>query len=414
MITGYIRSTGFARAMTCVVTSSKRTLLAFSAKRPKGIGRSCLRRCRPSFHIRRIWFDRSRTRIALGELAGVGRMLPNPQLLIRPFVRREAVLSSRIEGTVTRLDQLLLFEVQPEEEKDRPPDWGEVRNYVAAMESGLENLRDGMPLCLRMIRNLHDELMKGVRGGEKQAGSFRTCPVYIGKQHQSIADARLVPPPQTELDRLLGDFERFLHLPGDLPVIVQLALMHYQFEAIHPFNDGNGRIGRLLITLMLCERGLLPQPLLYLSAFFEKNRNEYYDGLLEVSRRAAWAEWIAFFARGIAEQSHDAIRRTRGLLDLWQTYRQLMQRKAQSAKVLQLVDQLFASPFITIPGAARLLGVTYRAAQLNVEKLIEATVLNELSPKRKTNRVFFAPEILALLQAESAPIEASPAQQSAR
>jgi Fic family protein len=340
---------------------------------------------------------------ALGELAGVGRMLPNPHLLIRPFVRREAVLSSKIEGTVTRLDQLLLFEAQADRDPAQAADTVEVANYVMALEFGLDRVRKGIPLCLRLIKEIHQILLQGVRGGEKRPGEFRTCPVFLGRQGQVIADARFVPPPQTEINQLLSDFEKFLNFPGKIPVLVQVALMHYQFETIHPFNDGNGRIGRLLITLMLCERKILPEPLLYLSAYFEKNRNDYYDGLLKVSQQAAWERWIEFFAAGVTEQAQDAIRRARGMLDLWRGYRKTMQKRSQSSKVLQLVDQLFASPFITIPGAAKLLQVTYAAAQQNVEKLIKAKILREVQPKRKKYRVYFAQQVLTLLEAESAP-----------
>jgi Fic family protein len=184
--------------------------------------------------------------------------------------------------------------------------------------------------------------------------------------------------------------------------------MHYQFETIHPFNDGNGRIGRLMISLMLCERNILPQPLLYLSAYFEQHRNDYYDGLLQVSQQAAWKDWIEFFAAGVTEQAQDAIRRARGMLDLWRGYRKTMQQRSQSSKVLQLVDQLFASPFVTIPGVAKLLQVTWPAAQQNVEKLIQAKILREVQPKRKKNRVYFAPQVLRLLEAESAPEAESP------
>lgn len=340
---------------------------------------------------------------ALGELGGVGRMLPNPHLLIRPFVRREAILSSRIEGTVTRLDELLRFEAQPEEEGARPGDVEEVINYVRAMEYGLQRLGEGMPLCLRLIREIHERLLEGVRGGEKRPGDFRQCPVLIGRSGQSFEDARFVPPEHTALVPLLRDFERFLNDPGDLPVIAQLALTHYQFEALHPFMDGNGRVGRLLITLLLCERGGLAQPLLYLSAYLERHDREYKDHLLAVSQRGSWESWIAFFARGIAEQARDAIRRAGRLLDLRQSYRERMQEASQSSGVLRLVDELFAAPFVTMPGVARLLGVTHRAAKLNVEKLIAASILREAEPPRKTRRVYFAPEILALLSADAAP-----------
>jgi Fic family protein len=338
---------------------------------------------------------------ALGELAGVGRLLPNALLLIRPFLRREAVLSSRIEGTVTRLDQLLLFEVQPNSNVEDESDIREVLNYVMALTYGLERIKEGMPLCLRLLREIHSRLMDGVRGGEKRPGEFRHCPVMIGRQGQGFADARFVPPHHTLLDPLLADFERFLNEPGDLPLVVQLALAHYQFEAIHPFMDGNGRIGRLLMTLMLCERNCLPQPLLYLSAYLERHNQPYRDHLLQISQKATWAEWIEFFAVGVTEQSRDAILRARRMLDLQQIYRDRMQQASQSSGVLRLVDHLFAAPFLTIPGVARLLDVTHRSATLNVEKLIQQDILKETEPAKKTRRVFYAPEILNLLNVDS-------------
>lgn len=339
---------------------------------------------------------------ALGELAGVGRDLPNPHLLMMPFIRREAVLSSRIEGTVTRLDQLLLFEVEPDAPTDNPSDVKEVQNYVEALELGLKRLAEGMPLCLRLIRELHERLMQGVRGDEQRPGEFRDCQVIIGRQGQSIADARFVPPPPQSLNPLLQDFEQFLNNPGDLPVVVQLALAHYQFEAIHPFRDGNGRVGRLLITLILCERKSLPQPLLYLSAYFEKRDAEYRDHLLNISQRGTWQEWIAFFADGVAEQAHDAVLRVRGLRKLQDEYRDRMQRASQSTAILRLVDHLFSIPYLTIRFAEKLLDQTHRAASQNVKKLIAEGILEPLDPNRKKNRVFVARRILDLLSADSA------------
>src|SRR5262249_33484686 len=179
---------------------------------------------------------------ALGELAGVGRRLPNPHLLIRPFLSREAVLSSRIEGTVTRLDQLFLFEAEADE-LVHPVDVGEVANYVRALESGLQRLSEGLPLCLRLLREVHERLLQGVRGENKRPGQFRNCGVMIRRGGQTWDDARFIPPTHDALEPLLRDFERFLNNPGDLPVVAQLALAHYQFETVHPFMDGNGRLG---------------------------------------------------------------------------------------------------------------------------------------------------------------------------
>ena len=338
---------------------------------------------------------------ALGELAGVGRMLPNPHLLIRPFLRREAVLSSRIEGTVTRLDQLFLFEAEPEHVAESA-DVAEVVNHVLALEHGLDLLKK-MPLCLRLIREVHARLLQGVRGQERRPGEFRECPVVIGRS-RLYDEARFVPPAHPALPPLLRDLERFLNTPGNLPVVVQIALMHYQFEAIHPFMDGNGRVGRLLITLMLCARGVLPLPLLYLSAFFERHDQEYKDHMLEVSRRGAWAEWLQFFARGVAEQGKDAAQRAGRLLDLNKKYQRKVAAVARSATALRLLDELFASPFITVSGAARAVGMTFPTAQNNVNKLVEAGILREMTG-RTTNRIYVADEILRLLDAPTADAE---------
>jgi Fic family protein len=341
---------------------------------------------------------------ALGELAGVGRMLPNPHLLIRPFLRREAVLSSRIEGTVTRLDQLFLFEAQPDE-VHHPADAEEVRNYVLAMEHGLTRVREGSPFTLQLLREVHAILLRGVRGGDKRPGEIRSRPVLLGRAGQTYEDARFVPPCHTTLEPLLQDFVRFLREERSLPVVLQVALMHYQFETIHPFNDGNGRVGRLLIPLMLCERGSLPQPLLYLSAFFEQHRQEYYDRLLEVSRRGAWNDWLSFFAGGVAEQARDANARARRLLDLWQEYRHRAAGVVRSPAVLRLIDELFASPFLTANRAKDVTEVSFKNAQRMVDRLAAAGILREVTGQKRY-RVYCAEEILRLLDE---PLIAAPA-----
>ena len=198
--------------------------------------------------------------------------------------------------------------------------------------------------------------------------------------------------------RALDEFEKYLHADSEFPLLIRLALIHYQFEAIHPFLDGNGRIGRLLLTLLLCADGALPQPLLYLSAFFERYREDYYRSLMAVSQRGEWMNWINFFLRGVEEQSRDAVKKSSRLLDLWQQYRQRLQSGRASALGLRLVDELFAAPVITYGGAANLLGVTQRAARLNVEKLIEIGILKEASGRRR-NRIFAATEIIGILEA---------------
>jgi Fic family protein len=340
----------------------------------------------------------SRADQAVGRLAGVGQMLPNPHLLIGPFLRREAVLSSRIEGTVTTPEELLLFEAGSPRQTETP-DVREVANYVRAIEHGLARLPE-LPVSLRLMREAHAMLLSDVRGGARRPGEFRRGQNYIaGRPGQPIQDARFVPPPVSEMHQALDDLEKFIHAPGNFPVLVQLPLIHYQFEAIHPFEDGNGRIGRLLITVLLCERGCLPQPLLYLSAFLESHRRDYMDHLLHVSQKGTWIEWIRFFLQGVAEQAEDAILRSQRLLDLWGEYRQRMQTPRSSALPLQLVDELFKYPALRISQAARILGVTYPTAKLNIQKLQQAEILHPHGEPRR-NRIYIAPEIVGIIESE--------------
>jgi len=331
----------------------------------------------------------------LSELAGVARTLPNPHLLIRPFLSREAVLSSRIEGTQASLSDLFFFEaakVPPTPESDVR----EVRNYVGALERGLKSL-DKLPISTRLLREMHQELMSGVRGEHLTPGETRTSQNWIGPSGCTLNDAKFVPPPPEEMQDTLSDLEKFIHAPSPLPLVVRLALVHYQFEAIHPFLDGNGRIGRLLIVLLLCNEKVLPQPMLYLSAYFERNRKEYYRLLFEVSRDGSWQEWISFFLRGLAEQSRDAISRSDQLLKLWRDYRQSVQTSRSSALLLTLIDELFDRPYLTFSRAKTLLGVTFRSAQLNVLKLVNAGILEEV-PGRNYGRIFIARKIVSILE----------------
>ena len=236
----------------------------------------------------------------VGELAGQGAQLPNPHILIRPFVRREAVLSSKIEGTQATLGELLAAEAGAAVDRS-PEDLREVGNYVVALEYGVKRLKS-LPLSLRLIRDLHAKLMKGVRGDRATPGEFRKVQNWIGPPGCTQANATYVPPPPGELMTCLGALEQSLH-HRDIPVLVHAAMVHYQFEAIHPFIDGNGRVGRLLTTLMLVERQVMPSPLLYLSAFFEATRQDYYSRLLGVSRDGAWEPWLEYFLNGVARQA---------------------------------------------------------------------------------------------------------------
>lgn len=327
---------------------------------------------------------------ALGQLAGVGRNLPNPHLLIGPFKRREAVLSSRIEGTQASLSDLLLFEAIPDA---HPPvaDVREVANYVEALEYGLAR-QTTLPMSLRLIREMHARLMAGVRGRERTPGEFRRAQNWIGPPGCTVTNATFVPPPPHELSPAMDRFEEYLHAPSDLPPLVRLALIHYQFEALHPFLDGNGRIGRLLITLLLCMEAILPGPLLYLSVYFERYRSQYYEGLLRVSRDGAWSEWIDFFLRGAAEQAMDAVERADRLLRLREEFHQRLHAARRSALLLKLTDELFAFPATTISRTAALLEVTPAAAHGSVTKLVQAGILREATG-RKRNRIWVADQI---------------------
>jgi Fic family protein len=334
---------------------------------------------------------------ALGLLQGLVQSLPSPQILVRPFVRREAELSSRIEGTYANQEELVLFELDRQTAADKP-DVREVWNYVAAFEYGLKRLQE-LPVSLRLIRELHCKLMKGVRGHDRQPGEFRTCQNYIGRKGEPITKARYVPPPPAELTACLDAFEKAIHAETKQPFLVRLALIHYQFEAIHPFEDGNGRIGRLLLPLLLVEKGILSHPLIQLSAYFDQHRREYYDQLLHVSRTGEWQPWIQFFLRAVHQESKEAVRRTQAILKLRNQYREKMEAVGASAQALKIVDDLFITPAVTVTGVAKRLRASYPTAELLVRKLVRAGILSS-DKMRRRNRVFHASEILNLIQKE--------------
>jgi Fic family protein len=328
----------------------------------------------------------------LGQLAGEGRSLPNPHLLMRPFIKREAVLSSRIEGTQATLGELLAADAGAAVERS-PEDLREVGNYVLALDAGIKLLRK-LPLSLRLVRELHARLMQGVRGGVATPGEFRRSQNWIGPAGCTLDNASYVPPPPDELMAPLGDWEKFLH-DRSLPPLAQVAMLHYQFEAIHPFLDGNGRVGRLLITLFLVQRGILPTPLLYLSAFFEATRREYYDRLSAVTTRSAWADWLEYFLNGVARMSEDAFSRAErinALLDLWRQGAAGAASRAPS----QLVELLAENPYWTINKIAQRLKVAFTTAQRAVEKLESLGVLEQITDSRR-GRVYCATAIMSIL-----------------
>ena len=301
---------------------------------------------------------------AAGRLAGEGRRLPNPHLLIRPFVRREAVLSSRIEGTQATLGELLAAEAGAAVERS-PADLREVGNYVVALEYGVERL-GALPLSLRLVRELHERLMRGVRGDAATPGEFRRSQNWIGPPGSTLSDASFVPPPPELLMDCLGSWEKFLH-DDTQPPLVHAALAHSQFEAIHPFLDGNGRVGRLLITLLLIAKGVLPSPLLYLSAWFEMTRPEYYTRLSGVTERGEWEEWLAYFLTGVAAQAEDSLGRIRRIDELLSRWRgQLEATSRLPEKTLELFVE---NPFWSVNKLAARLEVAFTTAQRAISRL---------------------------------------------
>jgi Fic family protein len=321
----------------------------------------------------------SRADAALSELSGIGRLLPNPHLLIAPWVRREAVLSSRIEGTRASLSDLLIDEIGGEHTAPKPPDdIHEVRNYVDALEYGIERLRE-LPLSLRLVRELHARLMKGVRGDKATPGEFRRTQNWIGPPGSTPETAAYVPPPIAEMDSCLNDWEKFLHERDVMPDLVQCAIMHEQFEAIHPFLDGNGRLGRLLITLFLIERGRLYQPLLYLSAYIDEHRTDYYELLQRVRTHGDWDAWVRYFITGVSRIAAEAVQQSTELLDIRDRFRAKVKDKSRA---LQLVDELFTNPYMTVAHAQKVLGVSNPTARKMVELLVERGIIARLGEKR--------------------------------
>lgn len=326
---------------------------------------------------------------SVSVLAGIGETLANPYLLIRPFIRREAVLSSQIEGTQASLSDVFLYEAS-DRPRDPTGDAREVANYVRALEHGLQRL-DDLPLSVRLMNEMHERLLKGVRGEEKMPGSLRNRQVWIGERGTNVEDARFVPPPAALVPDLMADLERFLNEDPQLPPLVQAALMHYQFEAIHPYMDGNGRVGRLLVILFLCAKGVLRIPLLYLSAYFERLRDDYYDHLLRASKYGDWQGWLRFFLRGVDLQARDAAARSRRLRKLQDEYRSRLQ-DVRSGNAQLLLDEILMAPFITAQRAAAALDVTLRAARSLLERFVSLDILAEDRSARP--RLYVARELL--------------------
>ncbi len=336
-----------------------------------------------------------RATLAIGRLDGVSALLPDPQLFLYAFVRREAVLSSQIEGTQSSLSDLLLFEL---DEVPGVPfdDVVEVSNYIAALEYGMARLQADFPLCNRLLREMHVHLMARGRGSDKAPGEFRRSQNWIGGTRPG--NARFVPPPPLEVEQCMAALEQFINQPADaVPVLVKAALAHVQFETIHPFLDGNGRLGRLLIALLLHQGGLLTQPLLYLSLYFKQHRPEYYELLGRVRTQGDWESWVDFFLEGVAQTAHGAVQTAQRLVVLFQQDTQRIQNTGRgAANALRVHHALRIHPVTTLKLLCAETGMSFPTAGKVMQTLIQHGIARELTGQRR-NRVFVYDGYLSIL-----------------
>ena len=332
----------------------------------------------------------SKAERALGRLDGIATVLPNPNLFVAMYVRHEAVLSSQIEGTQSTLEDVLQFEAKGG--KEQIQDLEEVVNYVEALNYGLKRL-EALPLSLRLIREIHDHLLRNVRGANRTPGEFRTSQNWIGPAGATLANAAFVPPPVLEMHRALDNFESFLHADAGLPDLIQCGIAHAQFETIHPFLDGNGRIGRLLITFLLCQKEILSRPLLYLSLYLKTHRSEYYDRLMAIRLDGNWEGWLKFFLKGVFEVSQSATETSRAILQLRENHRAIVAETMgrRSPLGLQLLDLLFMQPIIYVPVVAKRLECSYVTANRLIEQLEKRGILEETTGGRRNRRFRYQP-----------------------
>lgn len=339
---------------------------------------------------------------ALGRLDGIASVLPDPSLFLYMYVRKEALLSSQIEGTQSSLSDLLLFEAEeaPGVPLDDPR---EVSNYAAAMDHGLERLREGFPLSLRLIREIHAVLLSQGRGQDKEPGEFRRSQNWIGGTRPG--NAMFVPPPPHEVMPAMGKLEIFIHADiPNLPVLVKAALVHVQFETIHPFLDGNGRVGRLLITFMLCERAVLRQPLLFLSLYFKQHRKTYYDLLQSVREQGAWEDWLAFFLAGVTETASLSMSTAQRMLQFFsEDHRKIEVLGRGASNPLRLHQLLRRRPLVTIPDAARMLKLSQPTVTAGLRHLIDLGIVREMTGRQR-NRIFVYQQYLDLLAEGTDPL----------
>ena len=333
---------------------------------------------------------------AIGRLDASGDILPNPDLFVAMYVRKEAVLSSQIEGTQASLTDVLEYELI-QAKRGRRSDVGEVVNYVAAMNYGLEKLGDN-PLSSRLLLEIHKELLKGVRGSEKSPGRLREFQNSIGGADSSPRNAAFVPPPPSEVGPAVDDIEAFIESTVRTPILIKAGLIHSQFETIHPFLDGNGRMGRLLITFLLSQHGVLKRPILYLSAYFKQHRQEYYERLQAVRDSGDWEQWLKFFLMAVLDVSQEAADTAHQILALREGHRQTVQHsKFGTVSSLELLDHLFQEPYLSVPRAAELLAVSYPTANTLVDALVGVGLLVEVTGQRR-GRVFRYDPYLRLLE----------------
>lgn len=323
---------------------------------------------------------------ALGRLDGSIQTLPHPDLFVFMYVRKEAVLSSQIEGTQSSLQDVLAAEAKILA-LDRPLDVEEVVNYVRAMNHGLALLKE-LPVSVRLIREIHKKLLGGVRGSHLTPGDIRTSQNWIGPGGCTLNEATFVPPPPHEVAQHLSDLEKFLHLDTQLPLLVKIGLAHVQFETIHPFLDGNGRVGRLLITFLLCEQQVLLKPVLYLSHYFKRYRQQYYEHLQAVRDHGAWESWLAFFLRGVVEVSKQATDTSRSILNLRETHRVAITENLgrSAANGYRVLEHLYQHPIVSVNEVQELIGTTYPAANDLVTRFVESGILIEITGQARNRR----------------------------
>lgn len=330
----------------------------------------------------------SRADLALGRLDGVIQTVPDPNLFVAMYVRQEAVLSSQIEGTQSTLEDLLTIELEPR--AGAATDVGEIVNYVAAMNYGLERLPE-FPLSLRLIREIHGELLRSGRGASRRAGDFRDQQNWLGAGQVPIERATYVPPPVPEMRTALGDLERFLHDDSQLPDLIYVGLAHAQFETIHPFFDGNGRVGRLLITFLLMHRGALHRPLLYLSVYLKENRAEYYDRLTAIRRRGDWEGWLRFFLRGVADTATEASATAQRIFELREEHRTRVLDEELGPNALKLLSVLFESPIVNVKLVSSRIGVTFATANKLIGRFEDLGLVREITGQRRSRRFRYEP-----------------------